>query len=158
MASAIELLLNEASRIRRYDLQEDIPEDLLPIKREVLQRRVLELRGKYGPQLTETPEAKYLEALVEFYDPVSKREQDPNLYLQVRHLTLSTRSRNTLKWYDIDYVGELVQKSEKELLETRNFGKKSLDEIKKSLETMGLRLGMRLDHFVKPAGPLVEIS
>ncbi len=70
-----------------------------------------------------------------------------NLFRSVDELELSVRSANCLKNADIRYIGELVQKSEAEMLKTKNFGRKSLNEIKEILAEMGLSLGMRLDSF-----------
>jgi DNA-directed RNA polymerase subunit alpha len=61
------------------------------------------------------------------------------------------RSANCLKAENINYIGDLVQRTEVELLRTPNLGKKSLTEIKEVLETHGLALGMRLDNW-PPAG------
>ena len=58
------------------------------------------------------------------------------------------RSANCLQNADIKYIGELVQRSEQEMLKTKNFGRKSLNEIKDILSAMGLSLGMRLDQGV----------
>ena len=60
---------------------------------------------------------------------------------------LSVRSANCLQNADIKYIGELVQRSEPEMLKTKNFGRKSLLEIKELLSEMGLGLGMRLSSF-----------
>jgi DNA-directed RNA polymerase subunit alpha len=68
-----------------------------------------------------------------------------NLKRSVDELELSVRSYNCLKNANIRNIGELVQKSEAEMLKTRNFGRKSLNEIKEILETLGLNLGMKLD-------------
>jgi DNA-directed RNA polymerase subunit alpha len=68
-----------------------------------------------------------------------------NLKRSVDELELSVRSYNCLKNANIRNIGELVQKSEAEMLKTRNFGRKSLNEIKEILETLGLTLGMKLD-------------
>ena len=57
------------------------------------------------------------------------------------------RSANCLQNADIRYLGELVQKTEQEMLKTKNFGRKSLNEIKEILHEMGLGLGMRLENF-----------
>jgi DNA-directed RNA polymerase subunit alpha len=65
-----------------------------------------------------------------------------NLLKKVDELELSVRSANCLKNDNIIYIGDLVQKSEPEMLRTPNFGRKSLNEIKEVLATMGLRLGM----------------
>jgi DNA-directed RNA polymerase subunit alpha len=82
-----------------------------------------------------------------------KREDGPsiplndNLFRSVDELEFSVRSQNCLQNADIKYIGELVQKSEQEMLRTKNFGHKSLNEIKEILKEMGLELGMKIDHF-----------
>jgi len=76
-----------------------------------------------------------------------KPDFNENLYRSVDELELSVRSSNCLKNADIKYIGELVQKSEQEILMTKNFGRKSLNEIKEILSCMGLRLGIKLDNF-----------
>ncbi len=68
-----------------------------------------------------------------------------NLLKSVEELELSVRSYNCLKNANIKSIADLVQKSEQEMLRTKNFGRKSLNEIKEILHTMGLRLGMRVD-------------
>ncbi|MBW1680582.1 MAG: DNA-directed RNA polymerase subunit alpha [Deltaproteobacteria bacterium] len=70
-----------------------------------------------------------------------------NLFRPVSELELSVRSANCLKNANITLIGELVQKTEAEMLKTKNFGRKSLNEIKAILDEMGLSLGMQLDHF-----------
>ena len=70
-----------------------------------------------------------------------------NLYRSVEELELSVRSANCLKNAQINLIGELVQRSEAEMLKTQNFGRKSLNEIKDILSEMGLSLGMKLDSF-----------
>ena len=70
-----------------------------------------------------------------------------NLFKSVDELELSVRSANCLKHADIKLIGELVQKTEAEILATKNFGRKSLNEIKVILEEMGLSLGMKLENF-----------
>ncbi|MBF0416902.1 MAG: DNA-directed RNA polymerase subunit alpha [Magnetococcales bacterium] len=70
---------------------------------------------------------------------------NPNLFRKVDELELSVRSANCLKNDDIVYIGDLVQKTESEMLKTPNFGRKSLNEIKEVLEEMDLSLGMHLD-------------
>ncbi len=64
----------------------------------------------------------------------------------VEELELSVRSYNCLKNANIRTIRELVQKTEADMLKTKNFGRKSLNEIKEILQTMGLGLGMRLDQ------------
>ena len=73
-----------------------------------------------------------------------------NLLRKVDELELSVRSANCLKNDNIIYIGDLVQKTEAEMLRTPNFGRKSLNEIKEVLAEMGLSLGMKLDGFVPP--------
>ena len=68
-----------------------------------------------------------------------------NLLKSVDELELSVRSYNCLKNANIKAIADLVQKTEQEMLRTKNFGRKSLNEIKEILHTMGLRLGMRVD-------------
>ena len=70
-----------------------------------------------------------------------------NLFRSVDELEFSVRSQNCLQNADIKYIGELVQKSEQEMLKTKNFGHKSLNEIKGILREMGLELGMKVEHF-----------
>jgi DNA-directed RNA polymerase subunit alpha len=75
-------------------------------------------------------------------------EEEPlneNLYRSVEELELSVRSANCLKNANIRFIGELVQRTEQEMLKTKNFGRKSLNEIKEVLTEMGLSLGMKLD-------------
>ena len=67
---------------------------------------------------------------------------NPALLKKVDELELSVRSANCLKNDNIVYIGDLIQKSEAEMLRTPNFGRKSLNEIKEVLASMGLRLGM----------------
>ncbi|MBU2719503.1 DNA-directed RNA polymerase subunit alpha, partial [Acidithiobacillus ferridurans] len=71
----------------------------------------------------------------------------PLLIRPVDDLELTVRSANCLKAEDIFYIGDLVQKSEQELLKAPNLGRKSLNEIKEVLVAHGLTLGMRLDSW-----------
>jgi DNA-directed RNA polymerase subunit alpha len=73
-----------------------------------------------------------------------------NLLRSVDELELSVRSANCLKNADIHKIWQLVSKSESEMLKTKNFGRKSLNEIKEVLSEMGLSLGMKLDGFSPP--------
>jgi len=70
-----------------------------------------------------------------------------NLFRSVDELELSVRSANCLKHANIRLIGDLVQKTEAEILGTKNFGRKSLNEIKEILENMGLGLGMKLENW-----------
>jgi DNA-directed RNA polymerase subunit alpha len=77
-------------------------------------------------------------------------EEEPlneNLFRSVDELELSVRSANCLQNANITLIGELVQKTEQDMLKTKNFGRKSLKEIKEILGTMGLALGMKLDNW-----------
>jgi DNA-directed RNA polymerase subunit alpha len=82
-------------------------------------------------------------------DEESKRINE-NLYRSVEELELSVRSANCLKNANIRLIGDLVQRSEAEMLKTQNFGRKSLNEIKDILSDMGLTLGMSIDNFPDP--------
>jgi DNA-directed RNA polymerase subunit alpha len=72
--------------------------------------------------------------------------RNDNLNRSVEELELSVRSYNCLKNANIQSIGELVQKTEAEMLKTKNFGRKSLNEIKEILAQMGLSLGMKIDE------------
>jgi DNA-directed RNA polymerase subunit alpha len=94
-----------------------------------------------------------LQVFINFEEPeeiASKKEEDElpfnrNLLRKVDELELSVRSANCLKNDNIVYIGDLVQKSEGDMLRTPNFGRKSLNEIKEVLATMGLHLGMQVE-------------
>jgi DNA-directed RNA polymerase subunit alpha len=73
-------------------------------------------------------------------------EINKNLLRSVNELELSVRAANCLKNANIRTIADLVQKTEADMLRTKNFGKKSLNEIKEILTEMGLGLGMKLDH------------
>lgn len=70
-----------------------------------------------------------------------------HLFRAVEDLEFSVRAQNCLQNANLKYIGELVQKSEQEMLKTKNFGRKSLNEIKELLTELGLELGMNLDQF-----------
>ena len=78
------------------------------------------------------------------------KEFNENLYRGVNELELSVRSANCLGNAKIDKIYQLVRRSESEMLKTKNFGRKSLNEIKELLADMGLSLGMDLEGFVAP--------
>ena len=104
--------------------------------------------------------AEQLEAFVELRDisePEEKEEKpefDPILLRPVDDLELTVRSANCLKAEAIQYIGDLVQRTEVELLKTPNLGKKSLTEIKDVLASRGLSLGMRLENW--PPASLID--
>jgi DNA-directed RNA polymerase subunit alpha len=79
-------------------------------------------------------------------DPVDYNE---NLFKRVDELELSVRSQNCLQNAGIEYIYQLVERSEAEMLKTKNFGRKSLNEIKEILLDLGLSLGMKLHNFPK---------
>jgi DNA-directed RNA polymerase subunit alpha len=76
---------------------------------------------------------------------------DPILMRPVDELELTVRSANCLKAENINYIGDLIQRTEVELLRTPNLGKKSLTEIKEVLESHGLALGMRVENWPPPS-------
>ena len=78
------------------------------------------------------------------------KELNNNLFRTVEELELSVRSANCLKNANMTYIYELVQKTEAELLKTKNFGRKSLEEIKEKLSKMGLHIGMKLPDLPSP--------
>ena len=95
-----------------------------------------------------------LQVFIEFDEDIEPREVEKtkesprlndNLFRSVDDLELSVRSANCLKNANIRYIGELVTRSEAEMLKTKNFGRKSLNEIKEILSEMGLSLGMKID-------------
>jgi len=100
------------------------------------------------------------EEVAEQAEEVSERGMDKMnevLNRSVEELELSVRSYNCLKNANIQTIGELVQKTEAEMLRTKNFGRKSLNEIKEILANMGLSLGMRIDahgRLVAPPPPV----
>ena len=80
-------------------------------------------------------------------EPPAETEQtlNHNLYRKVDELELSVRSSNCLRSANIEYIGQLVQRTEQEMLRTKNFGRKSLRELKEILSSMNLQLGMKLE-------------
>jgi DNA-directed RNA polymerase subunit alpha len=91
--------------------------------------------------------------LAAFDAPVQRASQqfDPILLRPVDELELTVRSANCLKAENIYYIGDLIQRTENELLKTPNLGRKSLNEIKEVLASRGLTLGMKLESW-PPAG------
>ena len=86
--------------------------------------------------------------IMSFVEEVAEEPKlNDNLFRSVDELELSVRSANCLKNANIRLIGELVQKTEAEMLKTKNFGCKSLNEIKEILTEMGLSLGMKLENF-----------
>jgi DNA-directed RNA polymerase subunit alpha len=116
----------------------------------------IETNGAFSPDDAVAYAARILQdqlqLFINFEDPrVISEEERPselpfnkNLLRKVDELELSVRSANCLKNDNIVYIGDLVQKTETEMLRTPNFGRKSLNEIKLVLEHMGLHLGMEI--------------
>jgi len=90
------------------------------------------------------------EPLHELTSEEDREKINENLYRSVDELELSVRSANCLKNAGIKMIGELVSRSEAEMLKTQNFGRKSLNEIKDILDDRGLTLGMKIDNFPDP--------
>jgi len=93
---------------------------------------------------------------IEEIDEGEESPRNENLYRTVEDLELSVRSANCLKNANITYIGELVQRTEAEMLKTKNFGRKSLNEIKQLLEEMDLSLGMKIEDWEPPAPLLAK--
>ena len=114
----------------------------------------VETNGAVGPEDAVAVAARILQdqlkLFINFDEPQAARLEEPqddlpfnrNLLRKVDELELSVRSANCLKNDNIVYIGDLMQKSEQEMLRTPNFGRKSLNEIKEVLSSMGLALGM----------------
>ena len=104
---------------------------------EILQLPLLELQERIEQELLSNP-------MLEIEEPEAV---NPNLFKSVDELELSVRSANCLQNANIRYIGELVQRSEGEMLKTKNFGRKSLNEIKDVLASMSRELGLALESF-----------
>ena len=119
----------------------------------------VETDGSIGPEDAVAYAARILQdqlqLFVNFEEPreVVRREEEKepefnrNLLRKVDELELSVRSANCLKNDNIVYIGDLIQKTEAEMLRTPNFGRKSLNEIKEVLSSMGLKLGMEVPNW-----------
>ncbi len=113
------------------------PDDAIAIAARIIQDQV-QVLVNFDSDAVEAQEASH--------EPQAEPLNE-NLFRCVDELDLSVRSANCLQNADIKYIGELVQRSEPEMLRTKNFGRKSLLEIKELLSEMGLYLGMRLTTF-----------
>lgn len=86
----------------------------------------------------------------------SSNEINPILLKKIDEMELSVRSYNCLKMENINLIGDLVQKTENEMLKLPNFGRKSLNELKDNLKAMGLNFGMQIDNW--PTSEVKEVS
>jgi len=118
-----------------------VPEDAVAYAAKILKEQ-LNIFINFDEEIEPAPEPEREEE--------DEKPLNENLYRSVEELELSVRSANCLKNANIRYIGELVLKTEAEMLKTKNFGRKSLNEIKEVLAEMGLTLGMKLEHFVLP--------
>ncbi|MEW6220129.1 MAG: DNA-directed RNA polymerase subunit alpha [Thermodesulfobacteriota bacterium] len=120
------------------------PEDALSFAAKILrdQLRIFLNFDEIGVELETPPQ-----------DTAERAPINEHLYKSVDDLELSVRSANCLKNANIHFIGELVQKTEAEMLKTKNFGRKSLNEIKELLQVMGLGLGMVVEGWVSPEPP-----
>ncbi len=116
------------------------PEDSVAYAAKILKEQ-LAIFINFDEDSEPEPEKTEEEKIFEFND---------NLYRSVEELELSVRSANCLKNANIVQIWQLVSKTESEMLKTKNFGRKSLNEIKEVLSDMGLSLGMKLDGFEPP--------
>jgi DNA-directed RNA polymerase subunit alpha len=114
------------------------PEDAIAYAAKILQNQ-LKLFINFEEELEEPPK-----------EEPEKPKFNENLYRNINELELSVRSSNCFRNANIRYIWQLVQKNEAEMLKTKNFGRKSLNEIKEILAEMGLSLGMNLEGFEPP--------
>jgi len=118
-----------------------LPEDAVAFSAKILKEQVT-IFINFDEQLEPQPDVKVVEQQTPQFNE--------NLYRSVEELELSVRSANCLKNADINQIYQLVSKTEAEMLKTKNFGRKSLNEIKEVLAEMGLSLGMKLEGFAPP--------
>ena len=119
-----------------------IPEDAMAYAAKILKEQMT-IFINFDEEREPVPEEKVRDR--------EKPKFNENLYRSVEELELSVRSANCLKNADINKIWQLVSKTEAEMLKTKNFGRKSLNEIKEVLSEMGLSLGIKLDGFAPPA-------
>ena len=118
-----------------------VPEDAIAYSAKILKEQ-MSMFINFDEQLEPKPDKKTEEQTVPDFND--------NLFRSVEELELSVRSANCLKNADINKIYQLVSKTEAEMLKTKNFGRKSLNEIKEVLAEMGLSLGMKLEGFSPP--------
>jgi DNA-directed RNA polymerase subunit alpha len=115
-----------------------VPEDALAYAAKILKEQ-LQIFINFAEE--EEPEVEDIEE--------AEQEFNENLFKRVDELELSVRSQNCLQNAGIEYIYQLVERTEAEMLKTKNFGRKSLNEIKEILSDLGLSLGMKLHNFPK---------
>jgi DNA-directed RNA polymerase subunit alpha len=108
---------------------------------------MVETNGAVGPEDAVALAARILQDQLQLFVNFEEPQVNKNLLRKVDELELSVRSANCLKNDNIVYIGDLVQKTEAEMLRTPNFGRKSLNEIKEVLANMGLHLGMEISNW-----------
>ncbi len=101
---------------------------------------ILKFKSSHESLVTEQKEVEINDKKLEDYDKLSE-----NVLKPIEDLELSVRAYNCLKSAGINLIAELIQKTENDLMKTKNFGKRSLEEIKEVLSRQGLRLGMKLE-------------
>ena len=124
-----------------------LPEDAVAYAAKILKEQMT-IFINFDEYLEPEPEVKTIEE--------QKPQFNENLYRSVEELELSVRGANCLKNANIYKLYQLVSKTEAEMLKTKNFGRKSLNEIKEVLGEMGLSLGMKLDGVVPPEEDIEE--
>jgi DNA-directed RNA polymerase subunit alpha len=115
-----------------------VPEDALAYSAKILKEQ-LQIFITFAE--TEEPEVKE--------EAGEEQQFNDSLFKRVDELELSVRSQNCLQNAGIEYIYQLVERTEAEMLKTKNFGRKSLNEIKEILGDLGLSLGMKLHNFPK---------
>lgn len=127
-----------------YEIETDgsiRPDDALAFAAKILKEQ-LDIFINFDEGTVE-PEKKVAETI--------EKQDNIYLYKPVEDLELSVRSANCLKNADINFIGDLVQRTDQEMLKTKNFGRKSLNEIKTLLTEMDLNLGMKLEGWSAPS-------
>ncbi|CAG35881.1 DNA-directed RNA polymerase subunit alpha [Desulfotalea psychrophila] len=132
-----------------YEIETDgsvRPEDALAYSAKILKEQ-LDIFINFDETAVE-PEKKAVET--------EEKQENPYLDKPVEDLELSVRSANCLKNADINFIGDLVQRTDQEMLKTKNFGRKSLNEIKTLLQDMDLTLGVKLEGWNAPSDAETE--
>jgi DNA-directed RNA polymerase subunit alpha len=114
------------------------PDDAVAFAAKILKEQLSIFINREELEETEAPQSEETDKLNEY------------LWRSVDELELSVRSANCLQNANIHYIGDLVQKTEADMLKTKNFGRKSLREIKEILAQMGLALGMKVENWQGP--------